>query len=182
MHRSVNFLPWREYQRQSEKKHYRLLMAFSLFFALFIVLGIRYYITNKINIQVSRNLILERELSPLLKMIDENKGLTEIKKQLLFKWHISQESLTAWAMMVHLLDELSRLCCPGLSLTQLKTKGQRAWVRGQAKSNRHIAHLMKNIENNQWIHSPRLETIKKIQTNNSTLVYEFKLNFTLGSR
>lgn len=67
----------------------------------------------------------------------------------------------------------------GIYLTKVEGKNDILSVTGYTESNTYVSILMKNIEINEWIHSPVLSEIKK-EDRQEPANNEFKLNFVLA--
>jgi len=61
---------------------------------------------------------------------------------------------------VHLMDELVRTMPDGVYLDSFSQKGRNLFMKGKAQSNARVSDYMRNIEQSDWLSSPRLDQIQ----------------------
>lgn len=96
---------------------------------------------------------------------------------------IVQHLQSTRTLMVHLFDELINITPSGIYLTQVEGKNDVITVSGYTESNAFVSILMRNIENNDWLHNLLLSEIKKEEDRKKkqhTANNEFKLTFVLA--
>lgn len=177
----INLLPWRENKRQLEKKRFTAQFIACVVMALFTV-----YLTNKcsyrfVNNQYLRNKILQKEISNMDNQLKEIKNLAMNREKLISRMSIMQNLQMTRTLIVHLFDELTKVMPLGVYLIKMEEHNKVISITGYAESNTYISILMKNIENNKWLHHPALSEIKRAD-NQQAADNEFKLTFMLGSR
>ncbi|KTD06169.1 Tfp pilus assembly protein PilN [Legionella gratiana] len=177
----INLLPWREQKREQEKKLFMVLFFMSIVISAFTVFLINSYATNLVSNQIARNQMLQNEISAMNNQLNEIKSLKKTREMFISRMFVVQNLQSTRTLMVHLFDELINVTPSGIYLTRIEGKNDVLSVTGYTESNTNVSILMKNIENNDWLHSPVLTEIKKgdnkeEQPANS----EFKLNFILS--
>lgn len=175
----VNLLPWREIKREQEKKEFMSLLTFSCILAVCLVALLYYYADDLINDQTSLNQRLQNEINELNTELIEIKKLRDIKKSLISRMHIVHDLQAGRTLTVHLFDELIKVMPDNVYLTALKRTGSKITLQGYSESNSSVSILMRNIQQDRWMHDPVLTEIKKAANVESTESNEFNLSFIL---
>ncbi|HHF7372657.1 PilN domain-containing protein [Legionella bozemanae] len=179
----VNLLPWRELRREQEKKLFTTILLACIVAAAFIVFLINSYASGLVRNQVTRNQILQKEINSMDAQIKEIKNLQKAREMMISRMSIVQHLQSTRTLMVHLFDELINITPSGIYLTQVEGKNDVITVSGYTESNAFVSILMRNIENNDWLHNPLLSEIKKEEDEKKkqhTANNEFKLTFVLA--
>ncbi len=176
----INLLPWREARREKEKKTFNIYLAIGFVVAACIVLLLNMYANALIEYQQKRNQRLKTEISRYENQLKEIKNLKTLREALIARMNIVQNLQATRTLTVRLFDELVKILPQGVFLTQLDRVGNKITVFGYSESNSHISELMKKIETNPWIQSPKLTEIKRAEDNTRAGDKQFKLSFTLG--
>jgi type IV pilus assembly protein PilN len=175
----INLLPWREKQREQEKKLFTTMVLTGVCVAAFIVFLINSYANFLIDNQTERNQMLQKEIASLDEQIKEINSLKRIREGLISRMSIVQNLQSTRTLMVHLFDELIKVAPSGIYVTQLERTNDVVTLLGFSESNTNISILMRNIENNIWIQNPILMEIKKMDDKQQPANNEFKLSFVL---
>lgn len=175
----INLLPWREKQREQEKKIFTTLLLGAMVVAGFIVFLINSYATYLIDNQTARNQMLQKEIASLNQQIKEIKTLKQIRLSLIARMAIIQNLQSTRTLMVHLFDELIKIVPSGVYVYKLERKTDQVTLWGYSEANTNISILMRNIESNAWLQSPILAEIKKIDDSKQAANNEFSLTFLL---
>ncbi|CEG56444.1 PilN domain-containing protein [Legionella fallonii] len=178
----INLLPWREQQREQEKKYFIVLLAIGALISGFIVFLMNYYASDLVSDQTNRNTILQKEIKILDDELKEIKTLKQTRQSLISRMSIVQNLQSTRTLMVHLFDELIKVLPPGVYATKLERKNDIVTLWGYTESNTNISILMRNIENNAWIQNPGLTEIKKMEETQQPANNEFKLSFVLKAK
>ncbi|ARB91930.1 PilN domain-containing protein [Legionella longbeachae] len=175
----INLLPWREQKREQEKKLFMVLFFIVIALSIFIVFLINTYASDLVSNQLVRNQMLQDEIAAMNSQLIEIKNLKKTRELFISRMFIVQHLQSTRTLMVHLFDELINVMPSGIYLTKVEGKNDILSVTGYTESNTYVSILMKNIEINEWIHSPVLSEIKK-EDRQEPANNEFKLNFVLA--
>ncbi|RUR07411.1 PilN domain-containing protein [Legionella sp. km772] len=175
----INLLPWREKQREQEKKIFTSMLLSGVVVACFIVFLINSYATYLIDNQTTRNQMLQKEINILDEQIKEIKNLKQIRLSLIARMAIIQNLQSTRTLMVHLFDELIKIIPAGVYVYKLERKSDLVTLWGYSEANTNVSILMRNIENNAWLQAPALTEIKKMDDSKQAANNEFSLNFIL---
>jgi type IV pilus assembly protein PilN len=183
----INLLPWRELRRQQEKKNVMTLLISTIVITIIIILLVNYYCHKLSDGQTHRNQRLQNEITLLDKKIDTIKQLKKMREGLIARMKIVHELQATRTSTVHLFDELIKVLPDGVYLTDVKRTENKVILQGYTESNSNISILMRNIQNNPWLHAPKLTEIKKskeistdVDAIDSANDNEFNLSVMLG--
>ncbi|KTD74054.1 PilN domain-containing protein [Legionella tucsonensis] len=179
----INLLPWRELKRDQEKKLFTTMLLVCIVAAAFIVFLINSYASGLVSNQVTRNQMLQKEINTMDVQIKEIKNLQKAREMIISRMSVVQHLQSTRTLMVHLFDELINVTPAGIYLTKIEGKNDVITVSGYAESNTFVSMLMRNIENNDWLHNPLLSEIKKEENEKKkqqSAENEFKLTFVLA--
>ena len=157
---NINLLPWREEQRKEKTRQFSSMMGFSVFLTIAVFLLIHVTISGQISHQQKRNKILQDEISRLDVALKEIEGLEETKEKLLSRMDIIQSLQQKRPQIVHLFDEIVRTVPEGIYLTGIKQSGTGININGIAESNGRVSAYMRNIDNSDWMATPKLSVIE----------------------
>ena len=157
---NINLLPWREEQRKEQTRQFTSMMGFSVFLTIAVFLLIHVTISGQISHQQKRNKILQDEISRLDVALKEIEGLEETKEKLLSRMDIIQSLQQKRPQIVHLFDEIVRTVPEGIYLTGIKQSGTGININGIAESNGRVSAYMRNIDNSDWMATPKLSVIE----------------------
>lgn len=175
----INLLPWREKQREQDKKLFTSMMLVGVITAVCITFLINYYAIHLIENQTARNQVLQKEINSLDEQIKEIKMLKQVRNSLISRMSIIKNLQSTRTLMVHLFDELIKLMPSGVHVYKLERKNDQVTLWGYSESNTNISILMTNIEKNPWVQTPVLTEIKKIDDTTKAANNDFSLSFIL---
>lgn len=155
--------------------------------AAFIVFLINSYASGLVSNQITRNQMLQKEINAMDAQLKEIKNLEKTREMLISRMSIVQHLQSTRTLMVHLFDELIKITPSGVYLTQVEGKNDIISVTGYTESNTFVSILMRNIENDDWLHNPVLSEIKREENDKDkdkekqqSTENEFKLTFVLA--
>lgn len=175
----INLLPWRELKRELDKKQFTTFLAGALVVAVAIVVILNYYMSTLISDQSQRNHRLTVEINRLDRQIGEIKKLKEVKEALISRMNIIQNLQATRPLTVHLFYEIVKILPDGIYINKLERKGNVVTIDGYSESNTYISILMRRIEKDKWLQSPRLGEIKKRKNQKKRAKNSFVLSFLL---
>jgi len=169
----INLLPWREEQRKEQTRQFATIAGLSVMLTAAAVLLVHVTYSSQIDFQNQRNTILEGEISTLDASLKQIADLEETKEQLLSRMDIIQSLQQQRPQIVHLFDDFVRTVPEGIYLTKISQSGVTLTIKGVAESNGRVSAYMRNIDNSDWMSTPKLQVI---ETKKGTLRSS---NFTL---
>ena len=159
----INLLPWREAQRQKQKKEFMLAIVAAMIVGGLVCYGAKLTMQGWIRAQNSRNALLRTEISELDKQIEEILGLESQKERLLARMEIIDQLQRSRPEEVHLIDELVSTLPEGVHLTEVKQEGPRVTIKGEAESSTRVSALMRNIDESEWLRDPGLDVVQTVE-------------------
>lgn len=156
----INLLPWREWERQEQKKQFGLWSVLSLFLAGAIMLLIHIQMGAKIDYQLSRNNYISSEISKLDKQIAEISELQKVRRSLLERMEVIQDLQRSRPSIVHLFTEIVGTVPNGVYLQSLSQTGGNLVMNGEAESNARVSTYMRNLSGSDWLKDPNLTVIQ----------------------
>ena len=156
----INLLPWREWERQEQKKQFGVWSILSLLLAGAIMLLIHIQMGAKIDYQLSRNNYISSEISKLDKQIAEISELQKVRRSLLDRMEVIQDLQRSRPSIVHLFTEIVNTVPNGVYLQSLIQTGGNLVMNGEAESNARVSTYMRNLSGSDWLKDPNLTVIE----------------------
>lgn len=155
----INLLPWREAERARKKKDYLMTLAGVAGLAVLGVVLAQTIIGQMQDNQRQRNQYLQNEIAKLEIQIREIRDIKEQRAHLLKRIEVIQQLQQQRHLPVQVLNELARVMVPGVYLTRLEVSGDRVAIEGYCESNNHLANMMREVEQAQWLTKPQVHQI-----------------------
>lgn len=174
----INLLPWRESQRQEQKKQFLTLLFAVALFVMIIVWLIGMLIDSQIANQNQRNSFMEGQILVLDAEIAKIKDIKESKKAIEQRMALIEQLQTSRNVAPIVLDELVKIIPPGVSFRSLSRQGNLIEISGVSESNNRLSSFMRNLEDSKVFGNGELSSIVA-DTTASDAVSEFKLNFMI---
>jgi type IV pilus assembly protein PilN len=175
----INLLPWREHQRQQEKKAFIRRLIFGSVFALVTTVSINTFVVHLTTNQQIRNAMLLQELRVCDGNIHERKILQKARTRFLSQISAVHQLLSRRMLIVHLFDELTWVIPAGVYLLKVEEKENVISLFGYAKSNLDVSWVLQNMEHNEWIQHPILQVVKQVEDKQQSRSNRFNLTFIL---
>ena len=177
----VNLLPWREAQRQRNKKQYiaSLVVISILVLALFWVLG--EVIEQQIRNQNSRNNYLTQQISVLDTQIERIRDIRKSKAEIAQRMALIEQLQVSKNVSPIVFDELARIVPTGVSFEKLSRNGNLIEIVGISESNNRLSSFMRNLEQSEVFTSGILSSITA-DVSTSNAVSDFKLTFSITQK
>lgn len=156
----INLLPWREQQRKERERQFYTVAGGAAVMMLLVVGYIHIHMNGLIDQQKARNDFLTQEIATVDAQIAEIKELEAEKSQLLARMKVIEQLQSQRPQMVHLFDELVKTVPDGVYITSVKQTGSAVIVEGVAQSNARVSAFMRNIDQSEWMSSPKLNVIE----------------------
>jgi len=156
----INLLPWREENRQEQKKQFVVMLVMVCVFAAAIVGLIHFQMQAKIDYQLSRNQFLSDEIATVDKEILEIRELQKVRRSLIERMEVIQDLQGSRPSIVHLFTEIVSTVPNGVYLQSLAQIGNNLTIRGEAESNARVSTYMRNLQSSAWLKDPNLTVIE----------------------
>ncbi len=156
----INLLPWREAERKKRQQEFGLMLLGGALLTGLAVFGIHMQFQSMISAQNQRNEFLKSEIRVVEQQIREIEELDKTKQNLLARMNVIQELQSSRPQIVHLFDEMVSILPDGVYLTAVSQDNNRVYFEGQAQSNARVSSMMRNIDDSEWLTSPKLELIE----------------------
>ncbi|MGD9591520.1 MAG: PilN domain-containing protein [Candidatus Berkiella sp.] len=157
---NINLLPWREEQKEQQKREFISFLGLGVVAATGLMLLVHMLIARQIAFQNESNTFLKNEITKLDQQIAQIQALKKEKQQLLARMEIIQQLQTNRPQIVRLFDGIIRTVPDGLYLTSLSRTGPNLVIDGKAESNTRVSTFMRNIESSNWLKNPVLTYIQ----------------------
>lgn len=156
----INLLPWREEQRQEQKKQFVMMTMLTCILAAAIVGLIHIQMASKIDYQMSRNKFVSDEITKVNDEIKEISELQKVRRSLIERMEVIQDLQGSRPSIVHLFTEIVSTVPNGVYLESLTQVGSNLLVNGEAESNARVSTYMRNLSKSAWLKDPNLSVIE----------------------
>ena len=175
----INLLPWREQQRQHQKKQYLLGLV-----ALAVIVGLVFWFiaqafTQQIEKQNSRNKFLEEQIAALDAEIGEIKKIKESKNALEQRMSLIEQLQANRNVAPIVFDRLASIVPAGVTFESMRRTGNRISIDGTSDSNNRLSDFMRALEDSDTFVAAELSTIKSDNTN-AIAISSFTLTFSIN--
>jgi type IV pilus assembly protein PilN len=157
---TINLLPWREEQRQEQKKKFAMMAAMTCVLAAAIVGLIHFQMQNKIDYQESRNRFMTNEIKKVDEEITEISELQKVRRSLVERMEVIQDLQGSRPSIVHLFTEIVSTVPNGVYLESMVQTGSNLAINGEAESNARVSTYMRNLQASAWLKDPNLTVIE----------------------
>ncbi|GBL03761.1 PilN domain-containing protein [Glaciecola sp. KUL10] len=177
----VNLLPWREEQRQKDKKQYlgSLIFIALIVFLAFWLLG--EFIEKQIRNQEFRNNYLNQEISILDAQIARIRDIKTTKSAISQRMALIEQLQVSRNVSPIMFDELARIVPNGVSFEKMSRNGNRIELVGISESNNRLSSFMRNLQASEVFTNGELSSIKA-DAASLNAVSNFKLTFSLSAK
>jgi type IV pilus assembly protein PilN len=159
----INLLPWRENLRQQRQKNFLIALAVAALAAAFLVLLGNHIMNQMISGQENRNQYLRGEIRKLERDIQRIEQLEQVRDNLIARKNVIERLQRNRSMMVHLFNQLAQTVPEGLTLNTVRQSGEALTIVGTSESETRVSDYMRNIEQAQWLHTPRLRIVERVR-------------------
>lgn len=155
----INLLPWREQQRQYDKKQYLGGLA-----AVAAIVGLIFWfggqaIDQRISNQKSRNAYLNSEIVTLDAQISEIQKIKENKSAIEQRMALIEQLQASRNVSPIVFNELAKIVPPGVSFKSMRRSGNQIEVEGISDSNNRLSDFMRRLESSDVFSSGDLSSI-----------------------
>ena len=164
---AINLLPWRDFERARGNKVLLAALGGVLGAAVTLIYASAWALDNRVELQDSRNRLLERESAVLQTRIAEVRRVRGQREQLLERMAVIQRLRNRRQVTVRIFDELANTLPDGMHYQRVELQDGSLKVRGVAASNERISLLMRNLTGSAWFAAPNLERIREVRMNSA---------------
>jgi len=157
---TINLLPWREEQRQEQKKQFVMMAVMTCVLGVAIVGLIHFQMQSKIDYQQSRNRFMTKEIEKVDEEIKEISELQKVRRSLVERMEVIQDLQGSRPSIVHLFSEIVSTVPNGVYLESLAQTGSNLAINGEAESNARVSTYMRNLQASDWLKDPNLSVIE----------------------
>lgn len=158
---TINLLPWREEAKQQRQRQFNIMSGTMFVAASIILVLVISLIDSTIDLQDRKNAYIKSEIQLLDQKIKEIKELREAKDNLKKRMDLIERLQNTRNLSTHLLDSIASVIAPGVYLSSVERHGSTIAFKGLAESNNHLANMLRNIENSQWLTNPLVQLIEE---------------------
>jgi type IV pilus assembly protein PilN len=176
--RGLNLLPWREEQREQQKREFFISLGGSFLTGIILVFLIHMGINNSISHQQEANAYLQSQINDLNVRLKQIADLKEQKLLLMARMKLIQSLEASRPQVVSLFELFVNAMPSGVYVQTIKREGDVITLQGKAQSNTLVSSLMRNIEQYPWVEAPILNEIKS-DDNDRDYNKMFTLQFNL---
>ena len=156
----INLLPWREEERQKQKKDFIGVVGLTALMGVIIVGLIHFQMQSKIDYQLSRNNFMTTEIAKVDEEIKEISELQKVRRSLIERMEVIQDLQGSRPSIVHLFTEIVSTVPNGVYLGSLRQTGSSLLINGEAESNARVSTYMRNLQASAWLKDPNLTVIE----------------------
>lgn len=155
----INLLPWREQQRQYDKKQY-----LGGLIAVAAIVGLIFWfggqaIDQRISNQQSRNAYLNAEIVTLDAQIAEIQKIKENKSAIEQRMALIEQLQASRNVSPIVFNELAKIVPPGVSFKSMRRSGNQIEIEGISDSNNRLSDFMRKLESSDVFSSGDLSSI-----------------------
>ena len=172
----INLLPWRENLRQQRQKNFLITLGVAVVTVALLVLLANHAMNQMISGQENRNQYLRGEIRKLERDIQRIEQLEQVRDNLIARKNVIERLQRNRSMMVHLFNQMAQTVPEGLTLGTVRQAGEELTIIGTSESETRVSEYMRNIEQAEWLHSPRLRIVERTGSGERpTQAYRFEL-------
>ena len=176
----INLLPWREEKRKERQRQFMSSFALIAILGIVIVFFTGFIFDQKISHQLSRNQMVQKEISALeirIKRIDE---LERTRARLISRKQVIESLQASRSTTVELLDKLAKTIPVGVTLTTIRQQGKALALVGTSQSNARVSAYLRELETNDLFLNPQLDFVRSSNRPvTATEPYEFSIKVNL---
>ncbi len=155
----INLLPWREARLNELKREYISILIVAVLIVGIVVMATHWIFSEKIDVQKSRNQVLQSEITRLNKDLAEIKTLEKEKQGLIQRMEVVIKLESTRNDVVYLLSELVKTLPNGVFITKIVQSGKNISLDGLAQSNARVSEFMSELDRSEHFANPRLSRI-----------------------
>ena len=159
----INLLPWRQRQRDRQRRAFLAQLGVVGTGSASLVLLAALGLDGQLAGQDARNQFLRSSIGELERQVDAIEAIRRRTDETFERLQALSELRRDRTGTVRILEELARTVTPGVHYTSLVRRGTLITAAGVARSNNAVSSLMRNLEASTWFEAPRLKGIEEIR-------------------
>lgn len=161
----INLLPWREELRQQRQRKFTQGMLLVMLAAILFIVGLAQLIKQQQHAQESRNQFILLQIGLQNNEIKEVQALKKQRDTLLAWVDIVHQLQSNRGVIVNQLNLLAHSVVDDLYFTSIKQTGGILTLEGEAKTNRQISDLMRQLAQSEIMNEPLLTDVSASRIN-----------------
>ncbi|PSW11882.1 pilus assembly protein PilS [Photobacterium rosenbergii] len=175
----VNLLPWREQSQKRYRQRFGLMLGGAVLTG-GLLLGLSYWLFDgQIDLQKQRNNRIKQEITVLETKLSLLPEMDAQRDALLKRLSVITDIQKGRNHITRLLSVLPGLVPQGVYLEEITLTGSRVKFSGQGESNGHLATLLANAEQSEWVNDVTMHSI--VRANEKQALIRFNASFVLVS-
>lgn len=175
----VNLLPWREEGRKRYRQRFGWMLG-SAVFAIVLLVGMGgWLLDGQLALQKGRNSRIDQEITVLENKLSLLPEMDVQREALLKRLSVITDIQKGRNHITQLLSLLPGLVPQGVYLEDISLTGNRVKFSGRGESNGHLATLLANAEQSEWVNDVTMHSI--VRANEKQALIRFKASFELVS-
>ena len=176
----INLLPWREEKRKERQRQFLSSFVLIAILGIVIVFFTGFIFDQKISHQLSRNQMVQKEISALEIRIKRIEELERTRARLISRKQVIETLQASRSTTVELLDKLAKSIPAGVTLTTIRQQGKALALVGTSQSNARVSAYLRGLETNDLFLNPQLDFVRSSTSPATpTEPYEFSIKVNL---
>ena len=159
----INLLPWRQRQRDRQRRAFLVQLGVVGAGSASLVLLAAVVLDGRLADQDARNQFLRSSIGELERQVDAIEAIRRRTDETLERLQTFSVLRRQRTVTVHILEELARTVTPGVHYTSLVRRGTHITASGVARSNSAVSALMRSLESSEQFAAPRLKGIEEVR-------------------
>ena len=156
----INLLPWREVQRQRQKKHYVVLLLVAASSGILSMWSGGHILAEILTQQDNRNTYLQSKIADVDTQIEQIKVLNTKQATLQQKISLVNQLQVSRHVTPTLFDHMARLVPMGIHFSSMNRIKDVLKIEGYSDSNNHLARFMRELTQSDVFSHEELDSIK----------------------
>ena len=156
----INLLPWREVQRQRQKKHYVVLLLVAASSGILSMWSGGHILAEILTQQDNRNTYLQSKIADVDTQIEQIKVLNTKQATLQQKISLVNQLQVSRHITPTLFDHMARLVPMGIHFSSMNRIKDVLKIEGYSDSNNHLARFMRELTQSDVFSHEELDSIK----------------------
>ncbi|MFV0574659.1 MAG: PilN domain-containing protein [Vibrio sp.] len=175
---SVNLLPWREQNRQQNKKRFLQISFLGLVVTYLLFWVCNVYLDTLKQVQIGHNQQLQKEAESLEQQLSVMHGIEQQQAEIAERIAAMESLQKERNRNTDFMNLLSDLVPQGVVLEKVTMKNQQIEIIGMSDNNQDLSDLLTNVERSPWVTEIKMHSI--VEGNRFRLSFELVQNVQLS--